>query len=138
MLMLLLVVMGMTVQSCSKEETKIVGGETVAFLRDDFSKTLKFRGVDFSEFANEAAITKLAVEDQELVLLFLNAVAQGDKEVESLMVSGSVPSDSKVLSIYNNELSSFKSGKGFEGYIIISKTVNGGRATEIGRITFTK
>ena len=134
MLMLLVVVMGMTVQSCSKEETKIIDGGIVTYSRQAFNNTLKFKDRAVDDYRDATAYAQLSQNEIADLNNFIALVNAAD---ETLKASNNA-SDSFVLSIYEEALKSYKSGKGFEGYIQITKSINDGSPTEVGRITFTK
>ena len=60
MLMLLVAVMSLCVQSCSKEETTVPGSiERVTYTREDFSSSLKFQDRAMSAYADVATIALL-------------------------------------------------------------------------------
>ena len=136
MLMLLVVVMGMTIQSCEKEETKIVGGGVVTYSREPFTTTLKFKDVLCEEYQNPMVLAQLTQDELLVFNTFATLVSQADNSMKNLDSSNAT--DSNVLNIYKSYLKEYQSGKGFEGYIKITKSTNGGSPTEIGRITFTK
>ena len=135
MLMLLVVVMGMTIQSCEKEETKIIGGGVVTYSRESLT-TLKFKDVLFEEYQNPMVLAQLTQDELLVFNTFATLVSQADNSMKNLDSSNAT--DSNVLNIYKSYLKEYQSGKGFEGYIKITKCTNGGSPTEIGRITFTK
>ena len=138
MLMLLVAVMSLCVQSCSKEETTIPGSiERVTYSREDFSSSLKFQDRAMSAYADVATVALLTQEQQQTLLAFFDAIKQGDSNLQSMVEGGTTPSDSKVLNAYKKYLEDFTSGKGFEGYIKITKTKNGD-TSDVGTISFSK
>ena len=137
MLMLLVVVMGMTVVSCEeKEETKIIGGGVVTYYRESFTTTLKFKDVLCEEYQNPMVLAQLTQDELLVFNTFGASVSEADNRMKNLDSSNAT--DSNVLNIYKSYLKEYQSGKGFEGYIQITKSTNGGSETEVGRITFTK
>ena len=138
MLMLLVAVMGMCVQSCGSDDDNTPSGyNSVGYVREDFSKTLKFMDRYWGEYSNEAIAAKLTAEERLLFLSFVAAVSQADASLQDLVNAGSTPADSKVLSSYYKYLEDYTSGKGFEGYIKITKVKNGD-TSDVGTVTFTK
>ena len=130
MLMLLVVVMGMSVQSCTKEETTIGGvGVTVTWGRENPAYTIKYLGKYYAEYLTEAGMSQLSESERAVLNAFAIAVSEADKEIDNSYNL----TDSQVLNIYNTKVAPFKSGKGFEGYLLITKN-----SSELGRITFTK
>ena len=135
MLMLLVVVMGMTVVSCEeKEETKIIGGGVVTYSRQPYNNTLKYKDRAFGDYLDLTVQAQLSQEEIVDINKFVALVNTADET----MKAASGATDSFILNIYEGYLKSYKSGKGFEGYIQITKSTNGGSETEVGRITFTK
>ena len=134
MLMLLVVVMGMTVQSCSKEETKIIDGGIVTYSRQAYNNTLKYKDRAFGDYLDPTVYAQLSQSEGADLNNFIALVNAADET----MKASSSATDSYVLSIYEQSLKNYKSGKGFEGYILITKSKNGGSETEVGKITFTK
>ena len=138
MLMLLVAVMSLCVQSCSKEETTVPGSiERVAYTREDFSSSLKFQDRAMSAYADVATVALLTQEQQKTLLAFFDAIKQGDSNLQSMVDGGTTPSDSKVLNAYKKYMEAFTSGEGFEGYIKITKTKNGD-TSDVGTISFSK
>ena len=133
MLMLLVVVMGMTVQSCSKEETKI-SGSVVTYSRQAYNNTLKFKDRAVGDYLDPTVYAQLSQSEGTDLNNFIALVNAADETLKA----SSDATDSFVLNLYEGALKSYKSGKGFEGYIQITKSTNGGSSTEVGRITFTK
>jgi len=134
MLMLLVVVMGMTVQSCSKEETKIIDGGIVTYSRQAYNNTLKFKDRAVGDYLDPTVYAQLSQSEGADLNNFIALVNAADETLKA----SSDATDSFVLNLYEGALKSYKSGKGFEGYIQITKSTNGGSSTEVGRITFTK
>ena len=126
MLMLLVAVMGMTVQSCSKEETKTISGETDYFRKP--LTDLNYKGKKVTDY------TAQEVAGDEVLGAFAVALSSADASMGSL----SYGSDATVMKIYQNAMADFTYGKGFEGYILITKRDSGGSETEVGRVSFTK
>ena len=126
MLMLLVAVMGMTVQSCSKEETKTISGETEYFRKP--LTDLNYKGKKVTDY------TAQEVAGDEVLGAFAVALSSADASMGSL----SYGSDATIMKIYQNAMADFTYGKGFEGYILITKSDSGGSEKEVGRITFTK
>ena len=138
MLMLLVAVRGRCVQSCGSDDDNTPSGyNSVADVREDFSKTLKFMDRYWSEYSNETIAAKLTAEERLLFLSFVAAVSQADASLQDLVNAGTTPADSKVLSTYKKYLEDYTSGKGFEGYIKITKVKNGD-TSDVGTVTFTK
>ena len=138
MLMLLVAVMGMCVQSCGDDDNTPSGGyEKVGYVREDFNNTLKFQGKNFSEFSKPETVAQLSESDQMVLLNFLTSVKDADASLQEFVDGGATAADSRVLSTYKKHLENFISGKGFEGYIKITKVKNG-MTSDVGTVTFTK
>ena len=139
MLMLLVAVMGMCVQSCGSDDDNTPSGgyEKVGYVREDFNNTLKFQGKYFSEFSKPETVAQLSESDQMLLLNFLTSVKDADASLQEFVDGGATAADSRVLSTYKKHLENFISGKGFEGYIKITKTKNGD-TSDVGTISFSK
>lgn len=131
MFMLLVATMGITVQSCSKEETTIKY-VNVAYGRGDLS-TIYYENRDLVTIAGDPE--SLSDEDAEKVLGLLNAIKSADQSMESSSFDSMT--DKKAVSIYQTALSSFVTGKGFSGYLLIFK-IEDNKKTEIGRVTFSE
>ena len=138
MLMLLVAVMGMCVQSCGDDDNTPSGGyEKVGYVREDFNNTLSFQGKYFSEFSKPETVAQLPESDQMVLLNFITSVKDADASLQEFVDGGVTAADSKVLSTYKKHLENFISGKGFEGYIKITKVKNG-VTSDVGTVTFTK
>lgn len=138
MLMLLVAVMGLCVQSCGDDDDTPSGGyEKVGYVREDFNNTLKFQGKYFSEYSKQETVAQLPESDQMLLLNFITSVKDADASLQEFVDGGATAADSRVLSTYKKHLESFISGKGFEGYIKITKVKNG-VTSDVGTVTFTK
>ena len=138
MLMLLVAVMGLCVQSCGDDDNTPSGGyEKVGYVREDFNNTLKFQGKNFSEYSKQETVAQLPENDQMLLLNFITAVNDADASLQEFVDGGVTAADSRVLSTYKKHLENFISGKGFDGYIKITKVKNG-TTSEVGTITFTE
>jgi len=138
MLMLLVAVMGLCVQSCGDDDNTPSGGyEKVGYVREDFNNTLKFQGKNFSEYSKPETVAQLSESDQMLLLNFIASVKDADASLQEFVDGGVTAADSKVLSTYKKHLENFISGKGFEGYIKITKVKNGDKS-DVGTVTFTK
>ena len=136
LLMLLVAVMGMSVQSCSKEETKIVNSQ-VAYGRGDGS-TIYYGDKSLSTIIYLSSANPQTVTEAEAaaVLALNSAVTAADQELQSY----GAMTDSQAIKIYQNALKSFVSGKGYSGYLPIYRYDEGKEEnkTEIGRITFSE
>ena len=138
MLMLLVAVMGMCVQSCGDDDNTPSGGyEKVGYVREDFNNTLKFQGKYFSEYSKQETVAQLPESDQMLLINFITSVKDADASLQEFVDGGATAADSRVLSTYKKHLENFISGKGFEGYIKITKTKNGD-TSDVGTISFSK
>lgn len=139
MLMLLVAVMGMCVQSCGSDDDNTPSGgyEKIGYVRENFNNTLKFQGKNFSEYSKQETVAQLPESDQTVLLNFITSVKDADASLQEFVDGGVTAADSRVLSTYKKHLENFISGKGFEGYIKISKVRNGS-SSEIGTIEFTK
>ena len=138
MLMLLVAVMGLCVQSCGDDDNTPSGGyEKVGYMREDFNNTLKFQGKYFSEYSKQETVAQLSESDQMLLLNFITSVKDADASLQEFVDGGATAADSRVLSTYKKHLENFISGKGFEGYIKITKVKNGD-TSDVGTVTFTK
>ena len=137
MLMLLVAVMGMTVQSCGDDDNSTSGDNKVGYIREDFSKTLKFQDRYISEYSDEATVKKLSEDQQMTLLAFFTAIKEADASLQTLVDGGTTPADAKVISTYKKYVEEFTNNKGFEGTIKITKVKNG-TTSEVGTITFTK
>ena len=136
--MLLVAVMGLCVQSCGDDDNTPSGGyEKVGYVREDFNNTLKFQGKNFSEYSKPETVAQLSESDQMLLLNFIASVKDADASLQEFVDGGVTAADSKVLSTYKKHLENFISGKGFEGYIKITKVKNGDKS-DVGTVTFTK
>ena len=125
MLMLLVAVMSLCVQSCSKEETTTV---TFVYSRQPLTE-LSYNGKAMTSMTEEYI---LADETLTAFGISLQAADQSAQKLDGA-------NDNTFMNIYRSAFSSFTSGKGFEGYILFTKKKNGSDNTEeIGRITFTK
>ena len=138
MLMLLVAVMGMCVQSCGSDDDNTPSGyNSVAYVREDFSTTLKFQGRNMSAYADASVVAQLSENDQLVLVAFLSSIKQADASLQALVDGGTIPADAKVISTYKKFIEDYLTEKGFEGYIKISKVRNGS-SSEIGTIEFTK
>ena len=139
MLMLLVAVMGMCVQSCGDDDDNTPSGgyEKVGYVREDFNNTLKFQGKYFSEYSKQETVAQLSESDQTVLLNFITSVKDADASLQEFVDGGVTAADSRVLSTYKKHLENFISGKGFEGYIKITKVKNG-VTSDVGNVTFTK
>ena len=138
MLMLLVAVMGLCVQSCGDDDNTPSGGyEKVGYVRENFNNTLKFQGKNFSEYSKPETVAQLSESDQMLLLNFIASVKDADASLQEFVDGGATAADSRVLSTYKKHLENFISGKGFEGYIKITKVKNGD-TSDVGTVTFTK
>ena len=136
MLLLLVAVMGMCVQSCGDDDNTSTGGDRISYVREDFSRTLKFEGRYFSEY-NDETVNELPQTQKATLLSFVVSYKQADASLQLLIDGGTIPADAKVVSTYKKYLEDYLTEKGFEGYIKISKVRNG-NSSEIGTIEFTK
>lgn len=125
MLMLLVAVMGMCVQSCTKEETTTIG---YVYSRQPLTELLY----------NDKAMTSMTEEDilaDQTLAAFGIALQAADNSAKQLVGA----SGDAFMNIYKNAFASFTSGKGFEGYILFTKSKLGSDyQEELGKITFTK
>jgi hypothetical protein len=138
MLMLLVAVMGMCVQSCGDDDDNTPSGyNSVAYVREDFSTTLKFQGRNMSAYADASVVAQLSQDDQLVLVAFLSSIKQADASLQALVDGGTIPADAKVISTYKKFIEDYLTEKGFEGIIKISKVRNGS-SSEIGTIEFTK
>ena len=137
MLMLLVAVMGMCVQSCGDDDNTPSGYNSVTYVREDFSTTLKFQGRNMSAYADASVVAQLSQNDQLVLVAFLSSIKQADASLQALVEGGTIPADAKVISTYKKFIEDYLTEKGFEGYIKISKVRNGS-SSEIGTIEFTK
>ena len=133
MLMLLVAVMGLSVQSCSKEETKVVNPTKVAYGRGELS-TIYYGQKSVMTIITMAASGSQSVTEKEAkaAIDFANAVKTGDDELKTATM------DSEAVKIYKNALKSLVSGQGFSGYLPIYRYDGDDNEKEIGRITFTE
>ena len=126
MLMLLLVVMGLSVQSCGSDETTT--NLAFVYTREPLDN-LRYKDKVVSEY------TPSELAGDPVLLAFGEALVLADGSMGNL--DGA--SDNTVMNIYKNALAPFTSGKGFEGYVLLMKSnLDGSNKREIGRITFTK
>ena len=130
MLMLLVAVMGLSVQSCSKEETKVVNPTNVAYGRSDLAN-VSYGGKSVVEIALSTSPTE---EEKAAVSALNTALNAGDQELKN---SGAM-TDSQAVKIYKNAMKSLLTGKGYSGYFIIYRYDGDDNEKEIGRITFTE
>ncbi len=134
--MLLVAVMGMSLQSCSKEETKIVT-QNVGYGRGELS-TIYYGQKSVMSIITMAASNPKSVTEEEAAaaLVFTNAVKAGDDELNNYAVM----TDSQALKIYQNALKSLTSGKGYSGYLPIYRFDDNKESNkkEIGRINFSE
>ncbi len=130
MLMLLVAVMGLSVQSCSKEETTVVNPTKVAYGRGNLANVY-YGGKSVVDIALNPSRTQ---EEAAAVSALNNAVSAGDQELKN----SSALTDSQAVKIYNNAMKSLLSGKGYSGYFIIYRYDGDDNEKEIGRITFTE
>jgi hypothetical protein len=138
MLMLLVAVMGMCVQSCGSDDDNTPSGyNSVTYVREDFSTTLKFQGRNMSAYADASVVAQLSQNDQLVLVAFLSSIKQADASLQALVEGGTIPADAKVISTYKKFIEDYLTEKGFEGNIKISKVRNGS-SSEIGTIEFTK
>jgi len=139
MLMLLVAVMGMCVQSCGSDDDNTPSGgyEKIGYVRENFNNTLKFQGKNFSEYSKQETVAQLPESDQTVLLNFITSVKDADASLQEFVDGGVTAADSRVLSTYKKHLENFISGKGFEGYIKITKVKNG-VTSDVGTVTFTK
>ena len=86
---------------------------------------------DYLDLTVQAQLSQDEIVDLNKFIALVNTA-------DATMKASTGATDSFILSIYESALKSYKSGKGFEGYILITKSTNGGSDTEVGRITFTK
>lgn len=137
LLMLLVAVMGMSMQSCSKEETKIVNPTDVGYGRGELS-TVYYGQKSVMTIVTTAISSPQSVSEKEYTaaLLFTSAVKDGDDELQSYAAM----TDNQAVSIYQKALKSFTSGKGFSGYLPIYRFDKNSEANkkEIGRISFSE
>ncbi len=137
LLMLLVAVMGMSLQSCSKEETKIVNPTSVGYGRGELS-TVYYGQKSVMSIITMAASNPKSVTEEEAAaaLVFTNAVKAGDDELNNYAVM----TDSQALKIYQNALKSLTSGKGYSGYLPIYRFDDNKESNkkEIGRINFSE
>ena len=135
MLMLLVAVMGLSVQSCSKEETKVVNPTKVAYGRGELS-TIYYGQKSVMTIITMAASGSQSVTEKEAkaAIFFANAVKTGDDELKS----SAALTDSQAVKIYKNAMKSLVSGQGFSGYLPIYRYDEDDNEKEIGRITFTE
>ena len=108
-LMLLVVVMGMTVQSCSKEETKIIDGGIVTYSRQAYNNTLKFKDRAVGDYLDHTVYAQLSQSEGADLNNFIALVNAADETLKA----SSDATDSFVLNLYEGALKSYKSGKGF-------------------------
>ena len=127
MLMLLVAVMGLSVQSCSKEETKVAN---VSYGRSNLAN-VSYGGKSVVEIALSTSPTE---EEKAAVSALNTALNAGDQELKN---SGAM-TDSQAVKIYKNAMKSLLSGKGYSGYFIIYRYDGDDNEKEIGRITFTE
>ena len=130
MLMLLVAVMGLSVQSCSKEETKVVNPSNVSYGRSNLAN-VSYGGKSVVDIALNPSRTQ---KEDDAVSALNKALYKGDKELEN---SGAM-TDSQAVKIYNNAMKSLLSGQGYSGYFIIYRYDGDNNEKEIGRITFTE
>ena len=135
--MLLVAVMGMSLQSCSKEETSIVNPTSVGYGRGELS-TVYYGQKSVMTIITMAASNPKSVSEEEFVAatLLANAVSTGDNELQNWAYM----SDEKAVQIYQQALKSLTSGKGYSGYLPIYRFEENKEANkkEIGRITFSE
>jgi hypothetical protein len=136
LLMLLVAVMGLGVQSCTKEETTIVTTR-VTYQRGDCSNVY-YKGKNLMTIYNQASTNPQAVTDEEATALSVmnSALSAGDRALDSY----DVLSDSQVMDIYKTAMKLLVSGEGYSGYLPIYRFDDGKEENkkEIGRITFTE
>ena len=130
MLMLLVAVMGLSVQSCSKEETKVVNPSNVSYGRGNLANVY-YGGKSVVAIALSTSPTE---EEKAAVSALNTALNAGDQELKN---SGAM-TDSQAVKIYKNAMKSLLSGKGYSGYFIIYRYDGDDNEKEIGRITFTE
>ena len=137
LLMLLVAVMGMSLQSCSKEETSIVNPTSVGYGRGELS-TVYYGQKSVMTIITMAASNPKSVSEEEFAAatLLANAVSSGDNELQNWAYM----SDDKAIQIYQQALKSLTSGKGYSGYLPIYRFEENKEANkkEIGRITFSE
>lgn len=137
LLMLLVAVMGMSLQSCSKEETSIVSPTSVGYGRGELS-TVYYGQKSVMTIITMAASDPKSVTEEEFAAatLLVNAVSSGDNELQNWAYM----SDDKAVQIYQQALKSLTSGKGYSGYLSIYRFEDNKEENkrEIGRITFTE
>ena len=128
MLMLLVAVMGLSVQSCSKEETKVVNPSNVSYGRGNLAN-VSYGGKSVVDIALSSSRTK---EEDDAVSALNKALNAGDQELKTATM------DSEAVKIYKNAMKELLSGKGYSGYFIIYRYDGDDNEKEIGRITFTE
>ena len=137
LLMLLVAVMGMSLQSCSKEETKIVNPTSVGYGRGELS-TVYYGQKSVMSIITMAASDPKSVSEEEYAaaIVLTSAVATGDTELQSYASM----TDSQAVSIYQKALKSLTSGKGYSGYLPIYRFDDNKESNkkEIGRISLSE
>ena len=126
MLMLLVAVMGMCVQSCgSDSDTTIV---TYVYSRQPLTN-VSYNGKAMTSMTEAEILADVTLTE------FAIALQSADASAKQLVTA----SENDFLNIYRNAFAPFTSGKGFEGYILFTKTKSGSdKEEELARITFTK
>ena len=134
-LMMLVVLTSGIVSSCGNNEPELTVPDVVEYSNDNYATTLKFKDRFIAEYQVDSIAKKLTQDEVNIYNTLRNYVIAARTAANEYKPN---KTDLDVMNTFNLYTLQFQSGYGFEGFIRVTKTVNGGSPIEIGKVTFTK
>ena len=133
--MMLVVLTSGIVTSCGADEVTVTVPDVVVYGNDAYATTLKYKDRYIAEYVVDSIASKLTQEEKNILNTLVRYVDAANTAVKEYQPN---QTDLWAMNIYNSYTLNFQSGYGFEGFIRVTKRVNGGNLIEVGKVTFTK